>query len=507
MENKSIYTDICEHIVDGELKDFQLRQNQSEKEFSWADGALDGVMLYHMGHAEVTDKDKEELKKALEIASKGDDSFEEADSVLVNAVGQKGAICFLDDIQGALIEKQAELNIKNIVMYVVHLTTETDEIPLVKLGLALLELFEGNSDEHFRQIVKNLALSDEFTFSALFVMAGWDNGNEEIFDICKKVKGWGRIHAIEKLEPTTAEIKRWLLREGVNNEVMSAYSALTCWNKSEAEKVLFQDNISDEDYKGLCALIEGLVDEGPVPGISELENGAKIIDRFLDVVTGRNTSLCDYETVDCIMTMYDSDNDDAEHICEKCNSIIHSDTCLQIVKESISTGKGIALAKELGIDFKPTVLRLIAKDYVENNWMMQYADDDADFIEKVAEICRNSLPLETMKGAPTDIMGSLAKGDPHSDLGTLLSRLGRFPLVGVDLVKVALQSPPEMTRKRGINVLKKWVSAKQTPLSELCPELQELLKNVLKIEVVDDLKPDMEALINGKFNFDEENAE
>ena len=62
MENKSIYTDICEHIVDGELKDFQLRQNQSEKEFSWADGALDGVMLYHMGHAEVTDEDKEELK-------------------------------------------------------------------------------------------------------------------------------------------------------------------------------------------------------------------------------------------------------------------------------------------------------------------------------------------------------------------------------------------------------------------------------------------------------------
>ncbi|MBR6239572.1 MAG: hypothetical protein IKR03_02205, partial [Clostridia bacterium] len=113
MDNKSIYTDICEHIVDGELKDFQLRQNQSEKEFSWADGALDGVMLYHMGHAEVTDKDKEELKKALEIASKGEDSFEEADSVLVNAVGQKGAICFLDDIQGALIEKQAELNIKN----------------------------------------------------------------------------------------------------------------------------------------------------------------------------------------------------------------------------------------------------------------------------------------------------------------------------------------------------------------------------------------------------------
>ena len=507
MDNKSIYTDICEHIVDGELKDFQLRQNQSEKEFSWADGALDGVMLYHMGHAEVTDKDKEELKKALEIASKGEDRFEEADSVLVNAVGQKGAICFLDDIQGALIEKQAELNIKNIIMYVLHLMTETDKIPLVKLGLALLELFEANKDEIFTEIVKNLALCNEFTFSALFVMQNWDNGNDEIFEIAKKVKSWGRIHAIEKLEPTTDEIKQWLLREGVNNEVVPAYSALTCWNKSDAEKVLFSDNISDEDYKGLCALIEALVDEGPVAGISDLENGAKIIDRFLDVVTSRNTSLSDYEIVDCIMSMYDSDNDDAEHICEKCKSIIHSDNCIQIVKDSIPTGKGISLAKELGIDYKPTILKLMTENFAENNWLLQFADDDPEFIEKAAEIWRKCLPLETMKGAPTDIMGPMIKGDPHPELEFLLSRLDKYPLVGTDLVEVALQSPPERARKHGINVVKEWVVARQTPLGELCPELQELLKKVLEIEVVDDLKPDMEALINGKICFDEENAE
>lgn len=507
MENKSIYADICEHIVNGELPDFQLSQNKTEKDFSWADGALDGVMLYHMGHPEVTDEDKQALKNALKIASEGEDIYEKADKILVDTVGDKGAIGFLDDIQTALIENQSELDIQNIIVYVFHLITETDVISLVKLGLAILELLEANKSDPFAKIVRNIALCNEFTFSALFVMEGWENSNDEIFDIAKKVKGWGRIHAIEKLEPTTAEIKQWLLREGLNNEVMSAYSALTCWNKSEAEKVLFQDSISDEDYKGLCALIEGLVDEGPVPGISELENGAKIIDRFLDVVTSRNMSLCDYETVDRIMTMYDSDNDDAEHICEKCRSIIHSDTCIQIVKNSIPTGKGIGLAKELGIDYMPTILKLMNENFAENNWLLQFADDDPEFIEKAAEIWRKCLPLETMKGAPTDIMGPMIKGDPHSELEFLLSRLDKYPLVGTDLVEVALQSPPERARKRGINVVKEWVVARQTPLGELCPELQELLKKVLEIEVVDDLKPEMEALINGKICFDEENAE
>ena len=155
----------------------------------------------------------------------------------------------------------------------------------------------------------------------------------------------------------------------------------------------------------------------------------------------------------------------------------------------------------------PTILKLMNENFAENNWLLQCADDDPEFIEKAAEIWRKCLPLETMKGAPTDIMGPMIKGDPHSELEFLLSRLDKYPLVGTDLVEVALQSPPERARKRGINVVKEWVVARQTPLGELCPELQELLKKVLEIEVVDDLKPEMEALINGKICFDEENAE
>ena len=202
--------------------------------------------------------------------------------------------------------------------------------------------------------------------------------------------------------------------------------------------------------------------------------------------------------------MYDSDNDDAEHICEKCRSIIHSDTCIQIVKNSIPTGKGIGLAKELGIDYMPTILKLMNENFAENNWLLQFADDDPEFIEKAAEIWRKSLPLETMKGAPTDIIGSLAPGDHHSELEFLLSRLQKYPMVGVDLVEVALQSPPERARKRGINVLKEWVSAKKMPLSELCPDTYTLMKELYDIEVVDDVQQDMEALLSGKTEFNDD---
>ena len=40
------------------------------------------------------------------------------------------------------------------------------------------------------------------------------------------------------VEPDTEEIRRWLLLEGTENDVMAAYSALTVWEKCGAEELL-----------------------------------------------------------------------------------------------------------------------------------------------------------------------------------------------------------------------------------------------------------------------------
>ena len=62
--------------------------------------------------------------------------------------------------------------------------------------------------------IKILALSDEFTLYCLNNnRTFWKMQMMKFFEIAKKVKGWGRVHAIPYLEVTNNEIKEWILEE------------------------------------------------------------------------------------------------------------------------------------------------------------------------------------------------------------------------------------------------------------------------------------------------------
>lgn len=109
---------------------------------------------------------------------------------------------------------------------------DSGEVDIVKLGLILTELFV-EKDENVKDKIRTLGLSDEFTIFCVFNMLNWENGNDEVFRLAQKVHGWGRIHAVERLDPVNSEIKEWLLREGIDNRVMSEYSAPDVYEKAD----------------------------------------------------------------------------------------------------------------------------------------------------------------------------------------------------------------------------------------------------------------------------------
>ena len=57
-KSKSLYETISSAVVDGELpNDFSLPKNTDGKnEIAWADGAMDGVGIYHMGFSDIDRK-------------------------------------------------------------------------------------------------------------------------------------------------------------------------------------------------------------------------------------------------------------------------------------------------------------------------------------------------------------------------------------------------------------------------------------------------------------------
>ncbi len=289
-KTESLYERIRNSAVNGELpKEFSLPAPEGEERL-WADGAFDGVWLYHMTLEEPDDETISRMGEALRAA--GEHRFEEADALFQKIGKQVPPIALLDTLQSYILSHQTELDPNVLFPYAVRLLRESDDRNLVKFGFCILELISGIQDD-LMDVIRTLGLSDEFTLFAARVMADFPDANHELFKLAQKVHGWGRIHLAECVMPEDEEIRKWFLLDAVHNDVMPAYSALTCWEKSDAEAVLKRP-MNREERSGIRDILRGMLDEGPVPGISGLSDRESVILKFLGVLRREG---CDREDV------------------------------------------------------------------------------------------------------------------------------------------------------------------------------------------------------------------
>ena len=279
MNKKPIFEIIADRLRQTEFKDddiitlgkdFSLPSD--EKGLRYVDGTKDGICAYHMGAAEITKKDIEEINKVITLANTGD--YDQADSVLEKLCERIRVVNFIDELQDCILDRKDEIEDKFYV-YSLHLMNQSANIECVKVGMMIQELFT-QSDE-VKGMVRTLGLSDEFTLYSVFIMRNWENGNTEIMNIAKSVNGWGKVHAVHYIEPDTEEIRQWLLTDAVSNDVMPAYSGWDCYKKADVESVITKDKLSYKELEGVLSIIDAMLDEGPVLGISNIEDPKEVL--------------------------------------------------------------------------------------------------------------------------------------------------------------------------------------------------------------------------------------
>ena len=279
MNKKPIFEIIADRLRQTEFKDddiitlgkdFSLPND--EEGLKYIDGAKDGIGVYHMGAAEITQKDIEEINTVITLANTGD--YDQADSVLEKLCERIRVVNFIDELQDCILARKDEIEDK-FYIYSLHLMTQSANIECVKAGMMIQELF-GQSEE-VKGMVRTLGLSDEFTLYSVFIMRNWENGNTEIMNIAKSVNGWGKVHAVHYIEPETEEIKYWLLTGAVSNDVMPAYSGWDCYKKADVESVIKKDKLSYKELEGVLSIVDAILDEGPVLGISNIEDPKEVL--------------------------------------------------------------------------------------------------------------------------------------------------------------------------------------------------------------------------------------
>ena len=489
---------IASSVVNGELPgDFSLPSlTDDENELRWADGALDGVTMYHMTIPEVSKDDLTLMSDAVRSASSRD--YDLADSLFKMLGKHLQAILVIDELQSYIIDNQSKLDAKNLFEYAMHLLLESENRECVKFGLSLLELFKTDDMNDLKEAIRTIGLSEEFALFAIFVMHKWKDGNNEIWELAKKLHGWGRIHAMEHIEPETDEIRKWILMEGIHNNVMPAYSALTCWEKSGAEEVL-RNGPSREEFTSLGEIIFGLLDEGPVPGISKIQNREEILSLYLDKAGTMELNLDDYEVIDEILGYCEEEYSDKCPIALECKKLLHTYHARCMILDAVKEGRCLELAIDTDIDIKPYVFDLMNASFDDNYHNCRYLMSDQEYRGKTIELFRSKLPLEEMKTEPTKTHGLGREYWRQSAVEYILQELRHYPCEGIDFVEAGLQSAPIRTRNGALNVLEFWIAATEKPLSELLPDMYELLSKLSEIEPDDEVRIRMKNLLSDAY--------
>ena len=281
--SNSIYEFIKAAVdADGKLPDnFRLPELEDDKNKIFADGALDGIQIYHMGFSVLEEDDLNEMLDILRIANGGD--YEKASEKLSEYCVKHRAVTIIDELQKTILDHKDEFDLQTMVDFSYTLITESSDRELIKAGLIILELVDTSSDQELMDIIRILGLSDEFTIFSVFDMRYWPDGQMEILALAGKVRGWGRIHCVRFIEPENDEIIRWLLINGIDNDVMSEYSALTVFNKIGVEKMLDSTDLDAQAVKGILKIIDSMLVEGPVAGISAVDDPPMLLSKVLDI--------------------------------------------------------------------------------------------------------------------------------------------------------------------------------------------------------------------------------
>ena len=256
---RSLYRCISDAVIDGRLPHgFSLPKEEEGEKIKWADGAKDGVGMYHFGIPTMKDEDRDLMIQA--VMASGEGKKEEAEAAFSDLGKKTQALYVIDPLQEFIMGNTDQIDPEKLFDVASHLLYQSQDRECVKFGLSMLELLSTDKDEDIKYAVRTIGLSDEFTLFALYVMMRWTDKDQEIFDLAQHVYGWGRIHAIERLDPVNEEIRKWILKEGIKNDIMPAYSALTCYEKAGVEAFLFGE-LSEEDYPCVRDIMYGLMED------------------------------------------------------------------------------------------------------------------------------------------------------------------------------------------------------------------------------------------------------
>ncbi|MCR4808140.1 MAG: hypothetical protein K5857_10775 [Lachnospiraceae bacterium] len=380
------------------------------------------------------------------------------------------------------------------------------KVETVKLGLLLLVLFDFADDEVVKKHLITLGMYEEFTSYVISNVKSWPEGsrNHVYYVYARKLRGWGKINAVECLEPINDEIKEWILCKGCDNEVGYRYLAATAYEKSGLSARLKEGGLSEEQMQGARDIMRGLLEDEKNPGIASIDNPALLAMRYFKELSDHSIALEDIVNMYQIKD-YFANIDKASRPADKdmAISIIDRLIALSDAEKKIREGVldkpelSVPIAAQAGIDIADPLMECVVRDFDTYYRYGYYFLIDCVYVDEFIAICERNLEGRNFKeGMGLDTVTPDDENIWHLDL--IVQYLSRYPEKGIKLITTSIGSSVLRFRTVAATVIQDWETERGENIKKISSDIFHAVKKVKKKEAADSLKKIWDDILSFK---------
>ncbi len=385
-----------------------------------------------------------------------------------------------------------------------HLAEHGTRREAVKIGLVLIGAY-GDADD--RDLLFALGTLEEFTlFAVVALVRTQPDCDSAVYELARRVEGWGRIHAVERLTGCDdPEIKAWLLREGFRNKVMDEYLAYIAATTGDLYSALLGEDIDDPLLDGAGDILAALAQGGPAQDICDYAEAAPALHRYGELIADREATLRRLHDLLAICAMLSHpgsldglnwSEQTAEALRRRFVAIVRQPRWRDLVLDHLADPRhprfnlALSAAVDLRLRVIPQVLtRLEIHPLDEVTWHLGIHRATAEEARLLVDAAERHLPLRDLANGPGDHLGLGPGYAPDRALESLVHGLGAVPGIGLPLLRTALANRVTRTRHAALRALAEW------PASAVPDQAVEWVRQAAAVEPRQWLQQEMTAFV------------